>query len=102
MFAQVLLDRPGGTVRIGEPAGRRLRHPGPHAARRTPHAARRTPHAARRTPHDGTTARGYGGTAVRLPNEEFLTRRGGTFDGAELPPHIRTPVFTEEESRRTG
>lgn len=35
--------------------------------------------------------------AVWLPNEEFLTRQGGTFDGAGIPPHIRTPVFTEEE-----
>ncbi|TYB42225.1 S41 family peptidase [Actinomadura chibensis] len=32
-----------------------------------------------------------------VPNEEYLTRDGTTFDGAGVPPHIRTPVFTEEE-----
>ncbi|GAA0465456.1 hypothetical protein [Streptomyces olivaceiscleroticus] len=37
------------------------------------------------------------GMAVWLPNEEFLTSRGRTFDGTGIPPHLRTPVFTEEE-----
>ncbi|MGH3859249.1 S41 family peptidase [Actinokineospora sp.] len=32
-----------------------------------------------------------------LPNERFLTRWGHTFDGTGIPPHISTPVFTEEE-----
>ncbi|MUN35734.1 S41 family peptidase [Actinomadura litoris] len=32
-----------------------------------------------------------------VPNEEFLTRDGRTFDGAGVPPHIRTPVFTPAE-----
>lgn len=32
-----------------------------------------------------------------LPNEKYLTRSGQTFDGTGIPPHIRTPVFTEEE-----
>lgn len=32
-----------------------------------------------------------------LPNEEFLTRDGRTFDGAGIPPDVRTPVFTDEE-----
>ena len=32
-----------------------------------------------------------------LPNEEFLTRSGRTFDGTGIPPHVRTPVFTDEE-----
>jgi Peptidase family S41/Tricorn protease C1 domain len=32
-----------------------------------------------------------------LPNEEFLTRDGRTFDGVGIPPDIQTPVFTEEE-----
>ncbi len=37
------------------------------------------------------------GMAVWLPNGEFLTRSGRTFGGAGVPPHMRTPVFTEEE-----
>lgn len=32
-----------------------------------------------------------------LPNEEFLTRTGRTYDVTGIPPHLRTPVFTEEE-----
>ncbi|MFF8774256.1 S41 family peptidase [Kitasatospora sp. NPDC015120] len=32
-----------------------------------------------------------------LPNEEFLTPAGTTFDGPGIPPDVRTPVFTEEE-----
>ncbi|WP_380223372.1 S41 family peptidase [Kitasatospora misakiensis] len=32
-----------------------------------------------------------------LPNEKFLTRDGGTFDGPGIPPDVRTPVFTPEE-----
>lgn len=32
-----------------------------------------------------------------LPNEEFLTRDGRTFDGTGIPPQLRTPVFTDEE-----
>ncbi|MFD8318079.1 S41 family peptidase [Kitasatospora purpeofusca] len=32
-----------------------------------------------------------------LPNEKFLTRSGGTFDGPGIPPNVRTPVFTPEE-----
>jgi hypothetical protein len=37
------------------------------------------------------------GWAFGLPNEEFLTRDGRTFDGAGIPPDVRTPVFTEQE-----
>ncbi|MGP3954258.1 S41 family peptidase [Streptomyces sp. 7N604] len=46
------------------------------------------------------------GWSFSLPNEEFLTAGGGggedggdgtTFDGAGIPPDIRTPVFTDEE-----
>jgi hypothetical protein len=37
------------------------------------------------------------GWAFGLPNEEFLTQTGRTFDGAGIPPDIRTPVFTEKE-----
>ncbi|MFJ2779496.1 S41 family peptidase [Kitasatospora sp. NPDC087315] len=32
-----------------------------------------------------------------LPNEEFLTPAGTTFDGPGIPPDVRTPVFTKEE-----
>ncbi|MFJ6137600.1 S41 family peptidase [Kitasatospora sp. NPDC092286] len=35
--------------------------------------------------------------AVGLPNEEFLTRDGRTFDGPGIPPQVPTPVFTEKE-----
>ncbi|MEV7774689.1 S41 family peptidase [Kitasatospora sp. NPDC086791] len=34
---------------------------------------------------------------VVLPNEKYLTRTGGTFDGPGIPPDIRTPVFTPDE-----
>ncbi|MEV0407132.1 S41 family peptidase [Actinoallomurus sp. NPDC050550] len=37
------------------------------------------------------------GWAFGLPDEEFLTRTGTTFDGAGIPPDVRTPVFTDEE-----
>ncbi|WP_277994563.1 hypothetical protein [Streptomyces sp. A10(2020)] len=32
--------------------------------------------------------------AAWLPNEEFLTRSGRTFDGTGIPPHLTEPVFT--------
>lgn len=32
-----------------------------------------------------------------LPNEEFRTRDGHTFDGVGIPPDLHTPVFTDEE-----
>ncbi|MFI6642737.1 S41 family peptidase [Streptomyces sp. NPDC050504] len=35
-------------------------------------------------------------TAV-VPNEKYLDRDGRTFDGPGIPPHLRTPVFTEKE-----
>ncbi|MEU9899006.1 S41 family peptidase [Streptomyces phaeochromogenes] len=37
------------------------------------------------------------GWSFALPNEEFRTAAGTTFDGPGIPPHHRTPVFTEEE-----
>lgn len=37
------------------------------------------------------------GWMFALPNERYLTRSGQTFDGAGIPPHVRTPVFTDEE-----
>lgn len=37
------------------------------------------------------------GWTFGLPNEEFLTADGHTFDGAGIPPAVRTPVFTDQE-----
>ncbi|MGA4847349.1 S41 family peptidase [Streptomyces sp. G5(2025)] len=70
-FTQALMERPGRTVRIGEPTQGVF-----------------SDVLDRRLPND---------MAVWLPNEEFLTRSGRTFDGTGIPPHLRTPVFTEEE-----
>ncbi|MGW6708115.1 S41 family peptidase [Streptomyces sp. NPDC054956] len=70
-FTQALIDRPGPTVRIGQPTqgvfsdvlGRTLPN----------------------------------GWQLGLPNEQFLTRTGKTFDGPGIPVDHTTPVFTEEE-----
>ncbi|QEV21868.1 S41 family peptidase [Streptomyces alboniger] len=70
-FTQALMDRPGRTVRIGEPTQGVF--------------------------SDVLDRKLPNGMALRLPNEEFLTRSGRTFDGAGIPPHLRTPVFTKEE-----
>ncbi|MEV0220061.1 S41 family peptidase [Streptomyces sp. NPDC050704] len=37
------------------------------------------------------------GWRFSLPNEEFRTADGTTFDGPGIPPHHRTPVFTDKE-----
>ena len=37
------------------------------------------------------------GMAVWLPNEEYLTNAGHTFDGTGIPPHLTEPVFTARE-----
>ncbi|MEU7484732.1 S41 family peptidase [Streptomyces sp. NPDC042319] len=70
-FTQALIDRPGRTIRIGEPTQGVF--------------------------SDTLDRRLPNGMAVWLPNEKFLTNQGKTFDGTGIPPHIRTPVFTEEE-----
>lgn len=70
-FTQALMDRPGRTVRIGQPTQGVF----------SDVMLRRLPN----------------GMSARLPNEEFLTRSGRTFDGAGVPPHLTEPVFTEEE-----
>ncbi|MFE4260826.1 S41 family peptidase [Streptomyces sp. NPDC056883] len=70
-FTQALLERPGRTVRVGEPTqgvfsdvlGRTLPN----------------------------------GWELGLPNEQFLTRTGKTFDGPGIPVDVTTPVFTQEE-----
>ncbi|SOD91188.1 S41 family peptidase [Streptomyces sp. Ag109_G2-15] len=73
-FTQALLDRPGRTVRVGQPtqgvfSDVMLRH----------------------LPD---------GMLFGLPNEEYLTRTGRTFDGTGVPPQLTEPVFTKEEFDR--
>ncbi|MBL1086927.1 S41 family peptidase [Streptomyces actinomycinicus] len=70
-FTQALFDRPGRTVRIGQPTQGVFSDP----------LTRTLP----------------GGLSFTLPNEEYLTRTGRTFDGTGIPPHVTVPVFTEEE-----
>ncbi|MFK0155037.1 S41 family peptidase [Streptomyces sp. NPDC090493] len=70
-FTQALIDRPGRTVRIGQPTQGVF--------------------------SDVMTRALPNGMAVWLPNEEYLTRTGTTFDGTGIPPQITEPVFTDEE-----
>lgn len=70
-FTQALIDRPGRTVRVGQPTQGVF----------SDIMVRYLPD----------------GMAAWLPNEEFLTRTGRTFDGAGIPPDITEPVFTAEE-----
>lgn len=70
-FVQALMDRPGRTVRIGQPTQGVF--------------------------SDVMMRRLPGGMTAWLPNEEFLTRSGRTFDGTGIPPHFTEPVFTKEE-----
>ncbi|MFG3495588.1 S41 family peptidase [Streptomyces sp. NPDC047928] len=74
-FIQALMERPGArTVRIGQ---------------------------ATQGVFSDVLARALpGGWQLGLPNEEFLTRAGRTFDGTGIPPHIEVPVFTDEEFAR--
>ncbi|MEW1667355.1 S41 family peptidase [Streptomyces albidoflavus] len=73
-FTQALMDRPGRTVRIGQPTQGVF----------SDVMRRKLPN----------------GMAAWLPNEEFLTRSGRTFDGTGIPPHLAEPVFTEDEFDR--
>lgn len=70
-FTQALMERPGRTVRIGENTQGVF--------------------------SDAMERELPGGWQIRLPNEEFLTRSGSTFDGPGIPPQLPEPVFTEEE-----
>ncbi|NLU71498.1 S41 family peptidase [Streptomyces sp. HNM0575] len=70
-FTQALMERPGRTVRIGQ---------------HTQGVFSDTME--RRLPN---------GWSFLLPNEEFRTRDGRTFDGKGIPPHISEPVFTHGE-----
>ncbi|MFE0249557.1 S41 family peptidase [Streptomyces sp. NPDC059010] len=70
-FTQALMDRPGRTIRIGQPT---------------------------QGVFSDVMQRGLpNGMAAWLPNEEYLTRTGRTFDGTGIPPHLSEPVFTKEE-----
>ncbi|QCX81790.1 Peptidase family S41 [Streptomyces sp. YIM 121038] len=70
-FTQALMDRPGRVVRVGQ---------------------------ATQGVFSDVLARNLpNGMVAWLPNEEFLTRTGRTFDGTGVPPHLSEPVFTKEE-----
>lgn len=70
-FSQALMERPGRTLRIGQPTQGVF----------SDTMERRLPR----------------GWSILLPNEEFRTRHGQTFDGTGIPPHDLEPVFTDEE-----
>ncbi|MFI1363421.1 S41 family peptidase [Streptomyces griseochromogenes] len=70
-FTQALIDRPGRTVRIGQPTQGVF--------------------------SDVMVRHLPDGMVFALPNEEFLTRTGRTYDGTGIPPHLVEPVFTKEE-----
>ncbi|MGW7522415.1 S41 family peptidase [Streptomyces sp. NPDC054783] len=70
-FTQALLDRPGRTVRIGQPTQGVF--------------------------SDVMVRDLPDGLLFGLPNEEYLTRTGRTYDGTGIPPQLTEPVFTEEE-----
>ncbi|NUV69611.1 S41 family peptidase [Streptomyces sp. CAI-121] len=73
-FTQALMDRPGRTFRIGQPTQGVF--------------------------SDVMVRKLPGGMSAFLPNEEFLTASGRTFDGTGIPPHLTEPVFTREEFDR--
>ncbi|WP_197084643.1 S41 family peptidase [Saccharothrix sp. ST-888] len=70
-FTQALIDRPGGTARIGE--------------------------STQGVFSDVLERSLPNGWQIGLPDEEFRTRSGGTFDGPGIPPQYPEPVFTPEE-----
>ncbi|MGW7350033.1 S41 family peptidase [Streptomyces sp. NPDC054784] len=70
-FTQALLDRPGRTVRIGAPTQGVF--------------------------SDVLDRALPNGWRLGVPNEEFRTRDGRTFDGPGIPPDLSEPVFTDEE-----
>lgn len=70
-FTQALIDRPGRMLRIGQPTQGVF-----------------SDVMQRELPNGMTTW---------LPNEEYLTDSGRTFDGTGIPPEVRVPVFTKEE-----
>ncbi|MFE0101076.1 S41 family peptidase [Streptomyces sp. NPDC059009] len=74
-LTQALMDRPAPTVRIG---------------RNTQGVF-----------SDVLERRLPNGWTFGLPNEEFRTATGETFDGAGIPPHHQTGLFTEELAQGT-
>ncbi|MGX9888695.1 S41 family peptidase [Streptomyces sp. NPDC002276] len=70
-FTQALIDRPGHTIRIGQPTQGVF-----------------SDVMERKLPNSMT---------AYLPNEEYLTDSGHTFDGTGIPPEVTVPVFTKEE-----
>ncbi|OEU96291.1 protease [Streptomyces oceani] len=70
-FVQALMERPGRTVRIGQ--------------------------STQGVFSDVLERALPNGWRVSLPNEEFRTRDGRTFDGTGVPPHHAEPVLTDEE-----
>ncbi|WP_369394167.1 S41 family peptidase [Streptomyces sp. CG1] len=70
-FTQALMDRPGRTVRIGQPTQGVF--------------------------SDVLMRNLPDGLIFGLPNEEYLTRTGRTFDGTGIAPLLAEPVFTKEE-----
>lgn len=73
-FTQALLDRPGRTFRVGQPTQGVF----------SDVLVRTLPN----------------GWLLGLPNEEFRTRSGTSFDGPGIPVDHATAVFTEEEFDR--
>ncbi|WP_280392214.1 S41 family peptidase [Nocardia brasiliensis] len=74
-FTQAMLERPSRTTRIGEPTQGVF-----------------SDVMQRKLPGDRDADWWFG-----LPNEEFLTSDGRTFDGPGIPPELSEPVFTDEE-----
>jgi len=70
-FTQALIDRPGRTIRIGQPTQGVF----------SDVMERKLPN----------------GMTAWLPNEEYLTDSDRTFDGTGIPPEVSVPVFTKEE-----
>lgn len=74
-FTQAMMERPSRTIRIGQPTQGVFSD----VMRRKLPGAR------------------HADWSFGLPNEEFLTSDGRTFDGAGIPPEVTEPVFTDEE-----
>ncbi|MFC1405477.1 MULTISPECIES: S41 family peptidase [Streptacidiphilus] len=70
-FTQALMGRPGGALRIGQPTQGVF--------------------------SDVLDRQLPNGWSFGLPNEEFLTAAGTTFDGRGIPPQLTEPVFTPAE-----
>lgn len=74
-FTQAMLERPSRTTRIGQPTQGVFSDV---MERKLPGAR-------------------HADWWFGVPNEEFQTSNGRTFDGAGIPPELTEPVFTDEE-----